>query len=97
MVAHSGAPLGARDLRFLNVPAPIDVYADPQGIPLAIRRRTWQRPRRVAHVRETWRIDDEWWRARPLSRMYHDLILADGARVVVFQDLHGGAWCEQLS
>jgi hypothetical protein len=97
VVAHPRTSLGVRDLRFLNVPAPIQVYAEADGTPLAVRRPSWPRPRRVLHIRETWRIDDEWWRERPLSRLYHDLVLADGTRLVLYQDLLEEGWSEQQS
>jgi hypothetical protein len=43
--------------------------------------------REVTAVQDRWRIDDEWWREAPLSRMYYQLQL-DGERVVtVYQDL----------
>jgi hypothetical protein len=46
----------------------------------------------VTAVQDRWRIDDEWWRETPVSRMYYELRL-DGDRVVtVYRDLVGGAW-----
>ena len=42
-------------------------------------------------VRETWRIDDEWWR-RLLSRRYHDVVLEDGRCVTLYQDLVEQRW-----
>jgi hypothetical protein len=51
--------------------------------------------REVTAVQDRWRIDDEWWREAPLSRMYYQLQL-DGERVVtVYEDLVGGTWCLQ--
>ena len=49
---------------------------------------------RVEVVRERWRIDDEWWR-RPLSRLYHELVLEGGQRVVLYRDLVEGGWYVQ--
>jgi hypothetical protein len=37
--------------------------------------------REVDAVQDRWRIDDEWWRETPVSRMYYELRL-DGERVV---------------
>jgi hypothetical protein len=51
--------------------------------------------RAVAAVQDRWRIDDEWWRDAPLSRMYWQVRLESGRVATVFQDLIGGAWCEQ--
>jgi hypothetical protein len=49
----------------------------------------------VASIRDRWRLDDEWWRERPVSRLYYALLLEDGALLVVFQDLIEGGWYEQ--
>jgi hypothetical protein len=47
--------------------------------------------KRVDAVRETWRIDDEWWRDQ-IARRYVDLILEGGAHVVLYEDLLAGKW-----
>ena len=52
------------------------------------------RRRRVEHVQDTWRIDDEWWRA-PISRRYYQLTLDDGSVRTVYQDLVTSEWYEQ--
>ncbi len=49
----------------------------------------------VAEVAERWRIDDEWWRDQPVSRMYYELVMADGRKLVVFEDLLTGKWFTQ--
>jgi len=46
-------------------------------------------------VLETWRIDDEWWREQPVSRLYHSLLLEDGRAVTMYQDLAGSRWYRQ--
>ncbi len=46
-------------------------------------------------VQETWRIDDEWWRQRPVSRLYFSLALADGRTVTVYRDEVSGRWAKQ--
>ena len=38
-------------------------------------------------VLETWRIDDEWWRERPMSRVYYSVLLEGGRTVTVYQGL----------
>jgi hypothetical protein len=69
------------------------VRCDGDGQPLAVQYEG--ELREVATVQDRWRIDDEWWRETPVSRMYYRLAL-DGGRVIeVYQDLIGGAWCEQ--
>jgi len=47
-------------------------------------------------VLETWRIDDEWWRERPLSRLYFSLLLEDGRVMRVYQDLIRLRWASQV-
>jgi len=48
----------------------------------------------VTAIRDTWRIDDEWWRTE-ISRRYFALELDGGNRRTVFQDLVTGAWYVQ--
>ena len=46
-------------------------------------------------VLDTWRIDDEWWRQRPVSRLYYRLALEDERTVTVYRDLASGRWAKQ--
>ena len=48
----------------------------------------------VKEVLETWRIDDEWWRKRPVSRLYFNLLLETG-QMTVYCDLVRSAWFSQ--
>jgi len=48
----------------------------------------------VEAVLETWRIDNEWWRERPVSRVYYRLVLEDGRTVTVYRD-GSGRWAGQ--
>ncbi len=95
MVAHPRAPLGARDRRPLNAPSPVLVQVDEAGRPRAVRRRGWPDPRRVERVQDRWRIDDEWWRERPISRFYYTLLLDGGTRLTLYHDLLSDGWYEQ--
>ncbi|MBI2755173.1 MAG: hypothetical protein HYX52_00520 [Chloroflexi bacterium] len=95
MVPHPRTPLGARDLRPLNAPRRLAVDTLPDDSPQAIRREGWPRPRQVATVQDRWRIDDEWWRERPIARLYFTLVLADGAALTIYHDLVEDAWYEQ--
>ena len=52
-------------------------------------------PRLVSAVQDRWRLDDEWWRERPIARLYHSLVLEDGSLLVVFHDLLADAWIAQ--
>ncbi|MEE8370284.1 MAG: hypothetical protein V3S00_05910 [Dehalococcoidia bacterium] len=61
----------------------------PTAVYLSGRRRT------VEAVLESWRLDDEWWRERPVSRLYFLLLLEDGRTATVFRDEMKGSWCQQ--
>jgi len=79
--------------RPLNRPRPLRVEADEQGWPTGV----WLSGRRYAveSVLETWRIDDEWWRERPVSRVYFGLALENGRTVTVYRDIVTGRWAGQ--
>jgi hypothetical protein len=69
------------------------VAEDPDGWPqeLLLRRKL-----KVVSVEDRWRIDDEWWREQPISRMYFECVLEDGRQEIVFKDLLTGRWYRQL-
>lgn len=87
----SDAPPPPR-LRPLNDPRPVRVTSDARGFPLVVR--TGARARRIEAIRDTWRIDDEWWRT-PISRRYHDVVVEGGRRMALYQDLLSGRWYAQ--
>lgn len=95
MVSYPRAPLGARALRPLSTPTSIWVRADAAGCPLTVRKGCWPKPRMVARVQDRWRIDDEWWRARPVSRLYYVVVLDDDILLTLYHDLVVDAWFEQ--
>ena len=64
----------------------------PSGLPLAVRLPNRQR---MAAIEDRWRIDDEWWRAEPVSRIYYVVLLASGEKLVLYQDLVSGEWYKQ--
>lgn len=76
-------------LRPLDVPRPVRVDADGEGRPMALHVERGQR--QVVAIRETWRIDDEWWR-RPISRLYFAAVLENGRPVTLYRDLASGGW-----
>lgn len=93
---RSPPPSGEPRLRALNEPRPVRVRADADGLPTAVslpgsRRRGFHA---VEAIRESWRIDDEWWR-RPISRLYHDVVLEGGQLVTLYRDLTQGGWYTQ--
>ena len=94
MVTDTGATGGPGRVRALNRPRPLRVEADGDGRPVAVHLPIGRRYA-VEAVLERWRIDDEWWRQRPVSRLYCRLALADGRVVTVYRDLLSGRWAQQ--
>jgi hypothetical protein len=70
------------------------VEADAEGRPVAVTLRPGERLR-VLQVQDTWRIDDEWWRQRPVSRLYWRLTLEDGQVLTLYDDLLARVWFRQ--
>lgn len=80
-------------LRPLNQPRTVLVEVDPSGRPAAVTLR--DRRVVVQQVLDCWRIDDEWWRERPLSRLYWQVALEDGRPITIFIDLIECQWWRQ--
>jgi hypothetical protein len=83
------------DLRPLNAPSPLQVQADDRGHIVSVWRQGRLTPRSIAAVQDHWRIDDEWWREHPVSRIYYDLLLDDGTMLTVYHELLADQWFEQ--
>jgi hypothetical protein len=77
-------------LRALGAPVPLRVRTDRDGRPVAVALPS-ESSRRIEAIRESWRIDDEWWR-RPISRLYHEVVLETGAILTLYRDLEEGGW-----
>ncbi len=69
------------------------VEAGDDGQPAAVHLSN--RRFAVEEVLETWRIDDEWWRERPVRRVYFRLTLEDGRTATAYRDLVRSAWFSQ--
>ena len=104
MVAHPGAaggpgrvrPFDIAQGRQLNRPRSVRVEAAEDGLPTAVWSASGGGRRCVVEaVLERWRIDDEWWRQRPVSRVYYRLALEDGRVVTVYRELRSGRWAQQ--
>ena len=90
MVKDPGTKVRPHRLRPLASPRGTRVQADDRGRPRAVLFEGAMRD--VAAVQDRWRIDDEWWRETPVSRMYYQLQLEGDRVITVYQDLLGGAW-----
>jgi hypothetical protein len=66
---------------------------ESHGLPSALKGK---RRQAVAAILDSWRIDDEWWRAEPLSRIYFEILLDSGQRLVIFKDLRLECWYRQI-
>ena len=93
MVKDTGAEARLGAPRPLKEPRPVKVVEDSEGWPkeLFLGRRN-----EVLLVEDRWRIDDEWWRDQPISRMYFQCVLEDGRQETLFKDLLTGRWYRQL-
>lgn len=91
MVPPSRTPLRTDRLRSLNAARSVRVETDAEGTPVAVEDGA-RHP--VELIRESWRVDDEWWRA-PIARRYFDLLLDGGRRVLLFHDLVADEWSVQ--
>ena len=80
-------------LKPLGQPKVVTVRTDEHGAPVHVRL-PGKPARRVAVVRERWRIDDEWWR-EAISREYYAVVLDDGRVVMLYHDLTDGSWYAQ--
>jgi len=90
----SDSPKGHRPrLKPLGQPKIVTVRADERGEPIYVRM-PGKPARRVAVIREQWRIDDEWWR-QAISREYRTVVLDDGKVLTLYHDLLDGSWYVQ--
>ena len=92
MVENTGKTLRADSCKPVNTPQALAVEENAAGMPVAVRQKV---RRAVISIEDSWRLDDEWWRAQPISRLYYNVILASGQRLVLYKDLIKGEWFEQ--
>jgi len=75
----------------LNAPELLLVKENSGGQPIKVG----QGKLNVASIEDRWRIDDEWWRSEPISRMYYAVVLGNGMRLIIYKDLISGFWYRQ--
>jgi hypothetical protein len=93
MVENTRAQARTNTFRTLNRPNHRKVLETAAGIPKQVLlRNQWTI---VADIEDCWRVDDEWWRTQPISRMYYQVRLEDGRFLTLFRDLTASQWYEQ--
>jgi len=92
MVQNSGKTLYPGAFKPVNMPQPAQVEEDSYGLPTAIRTT---RKQVIKDIEDRWRIDDEWWRSEPISRLYYAVLLVSGQRIVLYKDLTSNCWYRQ--
>ena len=92
MVKNSGKTLRINTYRLVNAPEQVQVEEDSSACPRAVRM---SRRQVISSIEESWRIDDEWWRREPISRLYYAVLLASGQRLVLYKDLTNDCWYRQ--
>jgi hypothetical protein len=92
MVQNTGKTVCTDTFKPVNRPEPIRVEENPLGLPMAIKGKQ-RLP--IMGIEDRWRIDDEWWRKEPVSRLYFSVLLATGQRLVIYKDLIDLHWYRQ--
>ena len=92
MFKNSRKTIRSSSVVSLNTPKQLEVIEGSDCSPVKIFIGS------IAHsvsVRDVWRIDEEWWRDRPISRMYWECISDNGGMVTIFKDLLTNLWYRQ--
>ncbi len=92
MVENAGKTLRADTYKPVNMPEPMKIEESASGGPLAV---SIKRRQAVIAIEDKWRIDDEWWRKEPVARLYYNVLLASGQRLVLYKDLFSSGWYQQ--
>ena len=75
----------------LYAPESLPVKEDSNSNPVSVGNGK----RTIKTISDRWRIDDEWWRQEPISRMYYCVVLDNGLHLIVYKDLLTGQWYQQ--
>ena len=93
MVKDPRTTKGTGGIRALSQPNRLTVKANEDGIPTTLKLNSqWVE---VESIADRWRIDDEWWREKSVSRLYYECVVDQGLRMTVYQDLGSGEWYSQ--
>lgn len=92
MVKNSRETIRTGACKPLNKPNLVRVEEDAEGLPMAVREK---RRQCIEAIDDCWRLDDEWWRPEPVSRLYYAIRLASGQKTIIYRDLTDGSWYRQ--
>ena len=92
MVEDTRKTAGAGRILPLNEPVPIGATETFDRAPASVS--LGDREVAVAQVRDSWLVEEEWWRDEPIVRHYYDVALADGGVTLLFRDAEG-RWFRQ--
>ena len=92
MVKNPGETLRTGAYKSLNTPDLVRIEEDAEGLPRVVREK---RRQCVEAIDDSWRLDDEWWRPEPVSRLYYSIRLASGQKMIIYKDFTNGIWYRQ--
>jgi len=92
MFSSNKKMLGTGTSKPLNMPEALFVEQNASGSPVAIRLKQYHK---IIAIEDCWRIDDEWWRSAPVSRVYYALILDSGRKMILCKNLIDDKWYQQ--
>jgi hypothetical protein len=72
---------------------PVEVRESAKQWPLAVKQNG--RWRNVLSIDDLCSLDEEWWRERPIKRMYYKVTVEAVGSITVFRDLVDGRWYRQ--
>ena len=92
MVQDTRETPGTGAIKPVDAPVAIKVRTNTEGELSEVRLGRWVK---ICTVQDNWRIDDEWWRSRPISRIYYRIVLQNGFELTIYRDLVMGSWYQQ--
>ena len=93
MVQNSRKTSSFNYLRAINTPIPIVVKESPKKLPKSLAINGYIK--HIALISDIWEINDEWWRSKPISRLYYQAITQEGRQITIFNDLIDHQWYQQ--
>lgn len=92
MVENTGEAVRVGAIKPVNTPEPVQIEEDTSGLPMVLRTKGRQC---IIVIDDRWRIDDEWWRPEPVSRLYYAVRVSSGHHLVLYKNLITNNWYRQ--